>query len=204
MTPLKRRRWLAAGLAWGLGATGVSGLADAATAPAGGADAAAVAPAEARAALGALALQGQGQLRFMGLRVYEALLWSPAGQPLSTEPWAQPLALEIRYQRALKGRQIAERSLQEMKRQGDIDEATAKRWLQAMWGLFPDVVEGSRITGLHLPGEGARFYVNGALKGGVNDTEFARRFFGIWLSPQSSDPKLRDALLGRPSTTAKP
>ncbi len=203
MTRATRRQCLVAGLAWGLGAPGAAGATT--TPPAAGTEgASAAAPAEARAALVTPALQGQGQLRFMGLRVYEALLWSPAGQPVAAGQWVQPLALEIRYQRALKGRLIAERSLQEMKRQGDVDDATAQRWLQAMLGLFPDVVEGSRITGVHLPREGARFYVNGGFKGVVNDAEFARRFFGIWLSPQTSDPKLRTALLGLAAAPARP
>lgn len=160
-------------------------------------DAAADVPSEVRAAFTTPTLQGQGRLRFLGLRVYDAYLWVPAGQPLAGDNWVQPLALEIRYQRALQGQQIADRSLQEMQRQGPLDEATGQRWLQAMRGQFPDVVAGSRITGLHLPGVGARFYVDGRLKGTVGDAEFARRFFGIWLSPQTSDQRLRSALLGQ-------
>ncbi len=197
MKPTTRRRWLAAGL----GASLLAGLglgsapAWAQTPPAPDADT--NPPPEVNTALAAPALQGQGLLRFMGLRVYEARLWAPTGQRVPPGSWAQPLALEIRYQRALQGQQIAERSLQEMKRQGDIDEGTAQRWLQAMLGLFPDVVAGSRITGVYQPREGAQFYINGRFKGSVSDAEFARRFFGIWLSPQSSDPKLRAALLGQ-------
>ena len=83
-----------------------------------------------------------------------------------------------------------------MRRQGAVDDGTAARWLQAMRALFPDVNDGSRITGVHKPGVGAQFHVDGRLRGSVDEPEFARRFFGIWLSPASSDPKLRAALLG--------
>ena len=55
---------------------------------------------------------------------------------------------------------------------------------------------GDRITGVHLPGEGARFFVNGRLQGELRDADFARLFFGIWLSPRTSEPALREALLG--------
>ena len=138
-------------------------------------------------------------------RVYDAVLWTPAGQRVTAADAAsQALALEIRYQRALQGQQIAERSLLEMRRQGDIDDAVAQRWLQTMTGLFPDVVEGSRITAVNLPREGARFFVDGRLKGSVAEPEFARRFFGIWLSPQSSDQKLRLALLGQGQASFRP
>ncbi len=203
MTPackLHRRRQLQQAAWAALWLLAPAAKAVARTAPAGAkgpTEAATDAPPEVRAAFSTPDLQGQGHLRFMGLRVYEALLWTVAGQNVSAADWArQPLALEIRYQRALKGTQIAERSLQEMKRQGDVDEPSAQRWLQAMKTLFPDVVEGSRITGLLLPQTGLRIYVDGRLKGSVDEVEFARRFIGIWLAPQSSDQRLRTALLG--------
>jgi hypothetical protein len=91
---------------------------------------------------------------------------------------------------------IAERSLTEMRRQGEIDETRAQRWLEAMARLFPDVDDGDRITGVHRPGEAARSHVNGRFAGELRDAEFARRFFGIWLSPQTSEPQLRALLLG--------
>jgi hypothetical protein len=62
--------------------------------------------------------------------------------------------------------------------------------------LFPDVQKGDRITGLHQPGQAARFYLNGRLLGDISDPAFSRRFFGIWLSPQTSQPRMREQLLG--------
>jgi Chalcone isomerase-like len=153
------------------------------------------APPEVAAELPGARLVGQGRLRFMGLAVYEARLWSAA--PLSATNWAQtPLALEIEYARSLSGPRIAERSLQEMRHQGELSEATAERWLAAMRQIFPDVHKGDRITSVHKPGEGKRFFVNAVLKGEVRDAEFARYFLGIWLSPRTSEPVLRAALLG--------
>lgn len=140
-------------------------------------------------------LQGRGTLRYFGLRVYDALLW--AGGPLAAGGIATAsLALELRYARRLRGPLIAERSLTEMWRQGEIDEARAQRWLEAMARLFPDVDNGDRITGVQRPGVAARFHVNGRFAGELRDAEFARRFFGIWLSPQTSEPQLRASLLG--------
>ena len=144
-------------------------------------------------------LQGRGRLRFLGLRIYDIRLW--VGAATVDGDWERaagttPLALEIEYARSLVGAQIAERSLVEMRRQGPIDEASATRWLAAMTELFPDVAEGDRITGVHQPGRGARFYLNGRRRGELADADFARRFFGIWLAPQTSEPSLRGALLG--------
>jgi hypothetical protein len=62
----------------------------------------------------------------------------------------------------------------------------------------PDVKEGDRLTGQNLPGVGLKLYVNGVLRTESTDVELARVFFGIWLSPRTSEPALREALLGLP------
>lgn len=142
-------------------------------------------------------LQGQGRFTFLGLHVYDARLWA-AQAPVSGGWPTAPLALELTYARAFKGTQIAERSLQEMKRLADVPEARADQWLARMRALFPDVQAGDRLLGLHLPGTGARFFFNGQLRGELPDADFARLFFGIWLADKTSEPALRDALLGRP------
>lgn len=156
---------------------------------------AAVPPPEVNAALPKARLLGSGRLRFLAFNVYDARLWTPAA--VSPEQWAAaPLALELQYLRKLDGQAIAERSLKEMQRQGAIAADTASRWLAEMRRVFPDVNNGDRLTGVHLPGEGARFFFNGQLKGEVRDPEFSRWFFGIWLAPQTSEPAMRQQLLG--------
>jgi Chalcone isomerase-like len=152
-------------------------------------------PAEVSAALPGAVLQGRGRLRYFGLHIYDAALWS-AARVSASDAHNAPLALELRYARKLSGPQIAERSLQEMKHVGDVSEADGPRWLEAMKGLFPDVESGDRITGIHRPGVGAAFFVNGRAAGEVRDAQFAQLFFGVWLSPRTSQPALRSALLG--------
>lgn len=141
-------------------------------------------------------VQGEATLRFFGLRVYHARLWTlPDFKPgQSTE---QPLVLELEYLRDLQGKAIAERSLQEMQRAGPIGESQGQRWLDEMQRIFPDVKAGDRISGQHLPGQSARFWHNGRLRGQVDDPVFARLFFGIWLAPSTSEPEMRLALLGQ-------
>ena len=202
-----RRRWLTSGLGWGLTAGLLAGVgtaraqtpADTGTAAAAAAAAAAATaapPAELTTALPAARLQGRARLRFMGLAVYEARLWV-AATPLAADWASVPFAIEIEYARTLWGSMIADRSLSEMRRQGDITPDVAERWLATMKALFPDVKAGDRLTGVNTPGEGARFFLNGAAHGTPQDAAFARMFFGIWLSPKTSEPALRSALLGQ-------
>ena len=141
-------------------------------------------------------LQGEATLRYFGLRIYHARLWT-LPEFRDRQPTEQPLVLELEYLRDLKGQAIAERSLQEMRRAGDISEAQAQRWLAEMQRIFPDVKAGDRISGQHLTGQGARFWHNGRPAGQIDDATFARLFFGIWLAPTTSDPDMRLALLGQ-------
>jgi len=141
-------------------------------------------------------LHGEGRLRYFGLHIYDARLWSP-DSALRSDDWSQrDFALELQYARALVGRQIAERSLDEIRRAGPVSTDVAARWLESMNSIFPDVRPGDRLTGLHARGERARFFLNGQPRGEIRDADFARRFFGIWLAPQTSQPQLRAALLG--------
>jgi hypothetical protein len=139
---------------------------------------------------------GSARLRFFGLDVYDARLWVAPG--FAAANYARhALALELTYLRSLTGSTIAERSLQEMARAQEITPAQAKRWLGAMQTAFPDVKSGDRLTGLHSPDLGARFWLNGQTRAAVPDPEFSRLFFGIWLSDATSEPRLRRNLLAR-------
>ncbi|MDO9439216.1 chalcone isomerase family protein [Hydrogenophaga sp.] len=145
------------------------------------------------------ALQGQkpvgtARLRYWGFDVYDASLYAAPGFEIQRFE-NQRFGLELSYLRKLKGADIAERSIDEMKGLATIDPAQAQRWLAAMSALFPDVQSGDRITGVHAPGIGARFYLNGTLLGEVADDAFSRLFFGIWLSPKTSQPRMRQALI---------
>lgn len=145
------------------------------------------------------ALQGQkplgtARLRYWGFDVYDASLYAQPGFDIQRFE-TQRFGLELSYLRKLKGADIAERSIDEMKGLATIEPAQAQRWLAAMGGLFPDVKSGDRITGVHVPGSGARFYLNGTLLGEIADDAFSRLFFGIWLSPKTSQPRMRDALI---------
>jgi hypothetical protein len=48
---------------------------------------------------------------------------------------------------------------------------------------------------VYRPGEGATFYQQDIETGRIDDA-LARSFFGVWLDPRTSEPTLRQALLG--------
>ncbi len=155
--------------------------------------AAAELPAAACTLLQTCRMVGEGQLRWWGFHVYDASLWSPSGRWQAQVPYA----LDIRYARRVTGAQLAETSVDELRRLGIGDEAALTRWGAAMKRLFPDVAPGSRLIGVHVPQRGALFYSATSYLGAIEEPEFARGFFAIWLDPRTQTPDLRAALLGR-------
>ena len=153
---------------------------------------------EVSAALPQAQLIGKGRLTVFGFQVYDARLWAaPDFRSRGDTSYAtQPLGLELNYLRNFKALDIAERSIKEMRRSALVNDAQEAKWLLEMQRVVPDVKTGDRILGIHKPGTGAEFWVNGKPVGEIQDAEFARLFFGIWLSPKTSEPQIRTLLLG--------
>ncbi|AEG94835.1 conserved hypothetical protein [Ramlibacter tataouinensis TTB310] len=139
---------------------------------------------------------GRGRLTFWGLQVYDAVLWAAPG--FRAESFEQhALVLELGYLRELEAADIARVSLEQMQRHETIEPAQAQRWQAQLAALLPDVRRGDRLAGLHRPGQGAAFFHNGRAIGEIADARFARLFFAIWLGEATSEPALRQALLGQ-------
>jgi hypothetical protein len=141
-------------------------------------------PAHVEAELPKARLAGAGNFRYFGLNIYR-----PAA------PKAEKFALDLRYARSLDGKKIAASSADEMKKLGLGSAQQRVDWQAKMEKIFPDVQEGTRITGVYLPNQGARFYRDGKPLGEILDPEFGYAFFAIWLDPKTTGGKLRDALL---------
>ncbi|MES2317791.1 MAG: chalcone isomerase family protein [Pseudomonadota bacterium] len=154
-------------------------------------DAAVAAPAHIEEHLSQARMAGKGAFTWFGLRIYDAELW--VGEKGYQDN--APFVLELRYARKLDGAKIAQASFDEMEKLGAGSAAQRAAWLARMKEIFPDVQEGTRISGVNLGAGGARFYLDGKALASVPDPAFARAFFGIWLDPRTSARGLRSALL---------
>ncbi|NHZ62086.1 chalcone isomerase family protein [Massilia genomosp. 1] len=138
---------------------------------------------------------GKGTFTWFGLAIYEAELWVGEQGYRLDAPFAAPFVLDLRYARKLDGVKIAEASAEQMEKTGAGTPAQRAQWLATMKTIFPDVKEGTHISGVFLPGAGARFYLDGKALATVHDQQFAHAFFGIWFDPATSARALRTALL---------
>ena len=135
---------------------------------------------------------GEGRLRWLGLHIYDAALWT--GE--SSVSLRSEFALDIRYARNIPARRLVGTSAKEMRRLGFGDAAQREQWSREMARVFPDISKGDRLTGVNRPGIGAEFYHNGRFVGLVEDVEFSDAFFSIWLDPRTREPGLRESLIG--------
>lgn len=155
----------------------------------------AAAPPQIQADIPSARLAGHGTFRWFGLAIYDAQLWVGERGYNPDSPSAAPLALDLKYDRALVGKKIAESSRDEMQKLGLGSAEQRASWLAKMLAIFPDVQDGTHITGVYLPQFGAKFYLDGKALGEIADPEFGKAFFAIWLDPRTTGGKLREALL---------
>ncbi|MDD3325631.1 MAG: chalcone isomerase family protein [Zoogloea sp.] len=153
------------------------------------------------ATAGALQMAGSGEMRWFGLKLYDAALWvqpgvdaiSPAG---AGQPLNKPYALALRYTRNISGEALVTASLDEIRRLGEADEGRLARWKPLLEKALPSVAPGDTLVGLHEPGRGASFWHQGQLTARIDDPQLAGAFFGIWLDARTREPQLRARLLG--------
>ena len=131
-------------------------------------------------------------MTYLTLPVFDATLYAPGGNYSPGEP----LVLTLSYLRTLKGRDIARNSVEQMRRQGGHTEASLKTWGVAMARIFPDVAKGATLTGVRHADGATTFHRDGKTIGRVEDPDFGRAFFDIWLGVKTSQPALRRQLLG--------
>jgi len=135
-------------------------------------------------------LIGKADFSFLFWDVYKIELYAE-DKSLENE-----LALKLIYKRKLYGEKIAERSIDEIKKQNCGDEKNYSTWLNRMKSIFPDVKKGDYLVGHKEKSGITTFYKNKKALGKFEDKNLSKCFFDIWLSPKTSEPELRKELLG--------
>lgn len=135
---------------------------------------------------------GDGRLTFMFWDVYDAALFAPEGQ------WSdnKPFALKLSYLRNLSGLKIADKSIEEIRKQGFSDELKLADWHSQLRKIIPDVDSTTSLIGIYTQ-EGVTIFIKGAQEiGRIVDPSFGPLFFDIWLGEKTTAPELRKQLLG--------
>ena len=148
-----------------------------------------------------LAEVGHGTLRWLGLPVYRATLWSGDGRYGAGA--SQPLALTLAYQHGFSRAQLIDITASEWQRLGLADAALRARWVALLERIWSDVAAGDEISVLVVPAAATRFYHGDRLLGRIEDPAFGPAYLAIWLDARSRVGRLRTELMG-PSPGGQP
>jgi hypothetical protein len=149
------------------------------------------APAEVASVIHAATPYGSGKYSVLFITAYDTELWTDAPQWSMTTPFA----LTLRYHIGFSSDYLLNRTLREMRGvDPKLSDADIARYKKAM-AFFAPASSGDEMTMLYEPGQPVKFFKNGSPTGEVSEPGFAQDFFGVWLSPNTSEPDLRKSLL---------
>ena len=138
-----------------------------------------------------LIIKGTYRYTYWGLNIYQATLFMDKKCQYPNCDFT----LQLHYKRAFGGKAIVERSVNEIDAQRNLDVQTKNTYRIILGKIFPDVKQSDVIQGKMVNGL-AMFYLNNQFIGKIDDAPLSKAFFDIWLSPKTSDPDMRQALLG--------
>lgn len=137
---------------------------------------------------------GSHNLKVWGLKIYNIQLLSDTKK----FSYQNKFAIVINYQRDFAKKNLIQKSLEEISRINNIEDANlVKTYQKKLEEIFLDVKKGDRKTAFFDPKKGVKLYFNAKFVGEINDLVFAKKFIDIWLSDKSSYPKMTQDILGK-------
>ncbi|MCE9679487.1 chalcone isomerase family protein [Shewanella sp. AS1] len=136
---------------------------------------------------------GEGEMTYLFWTLYQAELFAQS-VPYQSE-LAQDKALRIRYYRAIDKGDLIQATADQWQHLGYSD-TNIKDWLLPLSQIWPDVEAGDELM-LFVTQDGqSHFYFGEQPIGVIPDPRFGEAFLSIWLSKNTSEPRLRKQLLG--------
>lgn len=138
---------------------------------------------------------GEARMKVLFWHVYDSSLYTSSGK---YHPDTLPVRLEIRYQRNIRSTDLVERTAFEWQQMG-ISQTRSTQWLQQLGEIWPDVAPNDTLAIEVDKHSKSTFFFNGKLLITLDDPDFGKNFLAIWLSPSTSQPEHRLALIGEKS-----
>jgi hypothetical protein len=138
-----------------------------------------------------LKLVGKAQFSVLFWDIYASRLYTLSGKYEGVKP---SVLFEITYQKDITRKDLVERTIEQWQHLG-VKESDYQRFVLPLRTLWPDITKGDKLA-LQVGVNKSVFYMNDKYLGQIEDKWFAGLFLDIWLSPKTSQPKLRLHLLG--------
>ena len=135
---------------------------------------------------------GEGEMDFLFWRLYKAELF---GEGVDYSISDRKLTLKITYQRDIDKAdliQATEKQWQHI----ELTHENMQEWIRELHTIWPNIKKGDVLIVTTNPDKTATFYNRDKQLGTIQDPDFTFAFLSIWLSENTSRPKLRKALIG--------
>ncbi len=157
---------------------------------------------------------GEGDMKIMFWNIYKAEFYSKTG---NYDPHIYPQALKLTYKRDIDKSDFIEATSDQwnkLRKQNKATPITTEQendWLQKLSTVFPNINNKDTILLVVDKNQNSHFYLQRSMSdpssaglsykelGTITDTEFGPYFLSIWLSKHTSEPKLRNKLIGAKS-----
>lgn len=141
----------------------------------------------------ALELVGKAKFSFLFWDIYQSQLQTSTGDfPVDAEK--DSVLYEIQYLVDITQENLLESTVEQWQHVG-ISANVYQKYITELSAIWPDISEGDTLA-LFVQADHSRFYFNGEYIGKIVESAFAADFLAIWLSEKTSEPKLRQQLLG--------
>jgi len=137
---------------------------------------------------------GSATFTFLFWDIYSSKLFTTSGVfPLQSEN--DKLLYEIEYFKAISAKNLVDKTVEQWQHLG-YEASRYTPYLNKLQRIWPDIKPGDKLTFV-MNNMNSAFYYNKRLVGVIGNMEFGPLFLDIWLSEKTSEPELRQALLGR-------
>lgn len=138
-------------------------------------------------------LLGKAKFSVLFWDIYESQLLTTDGrQPFSN--LCQHSLFEIHYLRDISQKELVENTIAQWRHLA-LHENEYSAFIPLLENIWPDIKAGDQLAMLNQTGRTV-FYLNQQKIGQIENLAFAKAFLRIWLDEKTSEPELRQQLLG--------
>lgn len=135
---------------------------------------------------------GNATFTFLFWDIYNSRLFTKTGK--YDDNSGQDLLFKINYLKDISADELIKRTVEQWQHL-KYDESKYQHYIPKMKSIWPDIKSGDSLT-LYRKNQTTIFYFNNEEVGNINDKSFSNLFLDIWLSNNTSQPKLRKQLIG--------
>lgn len=141
-------------------------------------------------------LRGTGMLEFLKFDMYSAALYVPENSQGITGVLDAPLKrLELCYHRSIKVEWMNKAAAKIMEKNPAVDFEAIRKRVEQISAAYQRVEKGDRYALQYESSSGTTLLLNDEPQITIPGEDFARAYFGIWLSEYPANTHLRDALI---------